>query len=65
LCENRGSGYRGPAFAPRRAATGAAAPLLDAVKDRKTGDAVRPVIERFTGGGDRRLQGSGGWDREA
>jgi hypothetical protein len=35
------------------------------VKDRKTGDAVRPVIERFTGGGDRRLQGSGGWDREA
>jgi AsmA protein len=27
----------------------AAAPLLDAVKDRKTGDAVRSVIERFTG----------------
>jgi AsmA protein len=28
----------------------AAAPLLDAVKDRKTRDAVRSVIERFTGG---------------
>src|SRR6478609_7268265 len=28
-----------------------AAPLLDAVKDRKTRDAVRSVIERFTGGG--------------
>jgi AsmA protein len=27
-----------------------AAPLLDAVKDRKTRDAVRSVIERFTGG---------------
>jgi AsmA protein len=27
----------------------AAAPLLDAVKDRKTRDAVRSVIERFTG----------------
>jgi AsmA protein len=25
--------------------------LLDAVKDRKTRDAVRSVIERFTGGG--------------
>src|SRR6266702_8230590 len=30
-----------------------AAPLLDAVKDRKTRDAVRSVIERFTGGGVR------------
>src|SRR5450432_1665393 len=28
----------------------ATAPLLDAVKDRKTRDAVRPVLERFTGG---------------
>lgn len=28
----------------------AAAPLLDAVKDRKTRDAVRSAIERFTGG---------------
>ena len=28
----------------------AAAPLLDAVKDRKTRDSVRSVIERFTGG---------------
>jgi AsmA protein len=27
-----------------------AAPLLDAVKDRKTRDAVRSVLERFTGG---------------
>jgi AsmA protein len=26
-----------------------AAPLLDAMKDRKTGDAVRSVLERFTG----------------
>src|ERR1700712_4471218 len=31
----------------------ASAPLLDAVKDRKTRDAVRSVIERFTGGGVR------------
>jgi AsmA protein len=31
----------------------ASAPLLDAVKDRKTRDAVRSVIERFTGGGAR------------
>src|SRR6266481_6122377 len=30
-----------------------AAPLLDAVKDRKTRDAVRSVIERFTVGGAR------------
>ncbi|MBN8990227.1 MAG: AsmA family protein [Rhizobiales bacterium] len=30
-----------------------AAPLLDAVKDRKTRDTVRQVIERFTGGGPR------------
>src|SRR5262245_12077467 len=29
----------------------ATAPLLDAVKDRKTRDAVRSVIERFTGSG--------------
>ncbi|KWV44453.1 cell envelope biogenesis protein AsmA [Bradyrhizobium macuxiense] len=29
----------------------ASAPLLDAVKDRKTRDAVRSVIEHFTGGG--------------
>lgn len=29
----------------------ASAPLLDAVKDRKTRDAVRSVIERITGGG--------------
>jgi AsmA protein len=29
----------------------ASAPLLDAVKDRKTRDAVRSAIERFTGGG--------------
>jgi AsmA protein len=28
----------------------ASAPLLEAVKDRKTRDAVRSVIERFTGG---------------
>jgi AsmA protein len=28
----------------------AAAPLLDAVKDKKTRDAVRSVLERFTGG---------------
>jgi AsmA protein len=31
----------------------ATAPLLDAVKDRKTRDAVKSVIERFTGGGVR------------
>ena len=30
-----------------------AAPLLDAVKDRKTRDAVKSVLERFTGGGAR------------
>src|SRR6266851_4319238 len=29
----------------------ASAPLLDAVKDRKTRDAVQSVLERFTGGG--------------
>jgi AsmA protein len=29
----------------------ASAPLLDAVKDRKTRDAVRSVLERFSGGG--------------
>jgi AsmA protein len=28
----------------------ASAPLLDAVKDRKTRDAVRSVLERLTGG---------------
>ena len=31
----------------------ASAPLLDAVKDRKTRDAVKSVLERFTGGGSR------------
>ena len=31
----------------------ASAPLLDAVKDRKTRDAVRSVIERFGGGGQK------------
>ena len=31
----------------------ASAPLLDAVKDKKTRDAVRSVLERFTGGGAR------------
>jgi AsmA protein len=31
----------------------ASAPLLDAVKDRKTRDAVRSVLERFTGSGAR------------
>jgi AsmA protein len=30
--------------------SGAAAPLLDAIKDRATSDAVRSAIERFTGG---------------
>jgi AsmA protein len=34
----------------------AAAPLLDAVKDKKTRDAVRSVLERFTGGGLRPSQ---------
>jgi len=29
----------------------ASAPLLDAVKDRKTRDAVRSVLERLSGGG--------------
>jgi AsmA protein len=29
----------------------ASAPLLDAVKDRKTRDAVKSVLERLTGGG--------------
>ena len=29
----------------------ASAPLLDAVKDRKTRDAVKSVLERITGGG--------------
>mgnify|MGYP003693983379 CR=1 FL=1 len=39
-----------------------AAQLLDAVKDRKTRDAVRSVIERFTGGGpEAGGAGSGGW----
>ncbi len=31
----------------------ASAPLLDAVKDRRTRDAVRSVLERFTGGGQK------------
>jgi AsmA protein len=31
----------------------ASAPLLDAVKDRKTRDAVRSVLERFTSGGQK------------
>jgi AsmA protein len=31
----------------------ASQPLLDAVKDRKTRDAVRSVLERFTGGGQK------------
>jgi AsmA protein len=31
----------------------ASAPLLDAVKDRKTRDAVRSAIERFTSGGQK------------
>jgi AsmA protein len=31
----------------------ATAPLLDAVKDRKTRDAVRSVLERFGGGGQK------------
>jgi AsmA protein len=31
----------------------ASAPLLDAVKDRKTRDAVRSAIERFTGAGQK------------
>ncbi|MGZ5877541.1 MAG: AsmA family protein [Bradyrhizobium sp.] len=31
----------------------ATAPLLDAVKDRKTRDTVRSVLERFTGGGQK------------
>ena len=31
----------------------ASAPLLDAVKDRKTRDAVRSVLERFTGAGQK------------
>jgi AsmA protein len=33
----------------------ASAPLLDAVKDRKTRDAVRSVLERFTGGGQKAM----------
>jgi AsmA protein len=35
----------------------ASAPLLDAVKDRKTRDAVRSVLERFTGGGQKAAPG--------
>jgi AsmA protein len=34
----------------------ASAPLLDAVKDRKTRDAVRSVLERFTGGGQKEAE---------
>ena len=37
----------------------ASAPLLDAVKDRKTRDAVRSVLERFTGGGVKPAAGCG------
>jgi AsmA protein len=36
----------------------ASAPLLDAVKDRKTRDAVRSVLERFTGGGSKATPGA-------
>ncbi len=36
----------------------ASAPLLDAVKDRKTRDAVRSVLERFTGGGRKTMPGA-------
>jgi AsmA protein len=36
----------------------ASAPLLDAVKDRKTRDAVRSVLERFTGGGQKLAPGA-------
>jgi AsmA protein len=36
----------------------ASAPLLDAVKDRKTRDAVRSVLERFTGGGQKATPGA-------
>lgn len=32
----------------------ASAPLLDSLKDRKTRDAVKSVIERFTGGGNKK-----------
>lgn len=32
----------------------ASAPLLDSLKDRKTRDAVKSVIDRFTGGGNRK-----------
>jgi AsmA protein len=34
----------------------ATAPLLDAIKDQKARDAVRSVLERFTGGGARPVQ---------
>ena len=37
-----------------------AAPLLDAVRDRKTRDAVRSVIERITGGGVRQAAPANG-----
>ena len=36
----------------------ASAPLLEAVKDRKTRDAVRSVLERFTGGGAKQAEPS-------
>ena len=45
----------------------AVAPLLDALKDRKTRDAVKSVLERFTGGGVKPAaapecgRGAGGW----
>src|SRR5205085_10161874 len=41
--------FPGPESLIRRSP--ASAPLLHAVKDRKTRDAVRSVLERFTGGG--------------
>jgi AsmA protein len=34
----------------------ASAPLLEAVKDRKTRDAVRSVLERFTGGAAKKAE---------
>ena len=39
----------------------ASAPLLDAVKDRKTRDAVRSVLERFTGGGSKPAAPDAAW----
>jgi hypothetical protein len=43
----------------------ASAPLLDAVKDRKTRDAVRSALERFTGSGAKPgARAGGGWGCE-